>query len=104
MCAGPANTSRTARRAPGAPASRTSSWCTWSFRWTTMVGLPARRCVARLPNMSAQFWLLTQFDRFGDLERWPAMATGEPEGEEIMHDLLSLAEGMTASVVAELDG
>jgi len=53
---------------------------------------------------AAQFWLLTQFDRFGDLERWPAMATGEPEGEEIMHDLLSLAEGMTASVVAELDG
>jgi hypothetical protein len=51
----------------------------------------------------AQFWLLTRLDRFGDFERWPAMATGEPEGEAIMQDLLNLAEGMTASVVSELE-
>ncbi len=67
-------------------------------------GFTARVYVTQYSLGAAQFWLLTQFDRFGDLERWPAMATGEPEGEEIMHDLLSLAEGMTASVVAELDG
>jgi hypothetical protein len=49
-----------------------------------------------------QFWLCTRLDGFGDLERWPAMATGEPEGQAIMADLLGLADGMTASVVAEL--
>ncbi|GAC1313365.1 MAG: hypothetical protein NVSMB2_01140 [Chloroflexota bacterium] len=50
-----------------------------------------------------QFWLCTQLDAVGEFERWPAMATAEPEGLAIMTDLLSLAEGMTASLVAELE-
>jgi hypothetical protein len=66
-------------------------------------GFTVRVYVTQYSLGSAQFWLLTELDRFGDLERWPAMATGEPEGQAIMHDLLSLAADMTASVVAELD-
>jgi hypothetical protein len=66
-------------------------------------GFTVRVYVTQYSLGAKQFWLLTKLDRFGDLERWPAMATGEPEGEAIMQDLLSLADGMTASVVAELE-
>lgn len=50
-----------------------------------------------------QFWLCTHLDSVGDFERWPDMATSEPEGQAIMTDLLSLADDMTASLVAELE-
>ena len=66
-------------------------------------GLSVRVFTTQYSLGARQFWLCTEMDRFGDLERWPAMATGEPEGQSIMHDLLSLAQDMTASVVAELD-
>lgn len=66
-------------------------------------GFTVRVYVTQYSLGHAQFWLLTKLDRFGDFEQWPAMATGEPEGSAIMQDLLSLAEGMTASVVAELE-
>jgi hypothetical protein len=52
---------------------------------------------------SAEFWLFTELDSYGDFERWPAMATGDEEGREIMHELLRLAEGMSASVIKEIE-
>jgi hypothetical protein len=66
-------------------------------------GFTVRVYVTQYSLGAAQFWLLTRLDRFGDFESWPAMATGEKEGQAIMHELLSLADGMTASVVAELE-
>lgn len=66
-------------------------------------GFTVRVYVTQYSLGPAQFWLLTKLDRFGDFEKWPAMATGEPEGEAIMQELLSVAEDMTASVVSELE-
>jgi hypothetical protein len=66
-------------------------------------GFTVRVYVTQYSLGTAQFRLLTEFERFGDLERWPAMATSEPEWQALLHDLLSLASDMTASVVAELD-
>lgn len=66
-------------------------------------GFTVRVFVTQYSLGQRQFWLLTQLDRFGDLERWPAMATGDAEGTALMNELLSLADGMTASVVAELE-
>jgi hypothetical protein len=66
-------------------------------------GFKARVYTTQYSLGTKQFWLLTELDQFGDLDRWPAMAASEPAGQAIMHDLLSLAVDMTASVVAELD-
>lgn len=51
----------------------------------------------------AQFWLCTELASFADLDRWPEMATGDEEGREVMRDLLTTAEGLRASIVAELE-
>lgn len=51
----------------------------------------------------AEFWLCTELETFGDFEKWPEMATGEQEGQEIMAHLLGMAQGLTASVVRELE-
>ena len=51
----------------------------------------------------AQFWLFTKLDSFADLDRWPALATGDDEGREIMEQLLRTAQGLTASIVQELE-
>jgi hypothetical protein len=51
----------------------------------------------------AQFWLFTELESFADLDRWPALATGDDEGREIMEQLLSTAQGLRASIVKELD-
>lgn len=47
-----------------------------------------------------QFCLATEIARFGDIDDWAARAG--PEGAAIIADLLRLARGMSASVVAEL--
>ncbi len=47
-----------------------------------------------------QFWLMTEMERFGDIDDWAARA-GE-EGAAIITDLLTLAVGIKASVIAEL--
>ena len=47
-----------------------------------------------------QFWLATEIDGFADIDGWPARA-GE-DGAAIIVDLLRLATGIRASVIAEL--
>jgi hypothetical protein len=47
-----------------------------------------------------QFWLATELERFADIDDWPAR--GGDEGAAILADLLALAVGIEASVVAEL--
>jgi hypothetical protein len=66
-------------------------------------GFAVRVFVRQYSLGPAEFWLLTKLDSYGDFDRWPAMALGDPEGQEIMTELLRLAESMTASVVKELD-
>jgi hypothetical protein len=66
-------------------------------------GFTARVFVRQYSLGPAEFWLITRLDSYGDFERWPAMATGDQEGREIMDQLLRLADGMTASVVKELE-
>ncbi len=51
----------------------------------------------------AQFWLCTELETFGDFDRWPAMATGDAEGQEIMAQLMRLGRDFKASVIKELD-
>ncbi len=48
-------------------------------------------------------WLFTGMDSFGDLDRWPAMAAGEPEGERLMTKLLDLVTDLQASVVRDIE-
>ena len=47
-----------------------------------------------------QFWLATEIERFGEIDDWPAR--GGNEGMAIIADLLALAVGIRASVIAEL--
>lgn len=51
----------------------------------------------------AEFWLFTELESFGDLDKWPEMAAGEAEGREILEQLLSTATGLTASIVKDLE-
>ena len=48
-----------------------------------------------------QFWLATEVAGFADIDGWPARA-GE-EGAAIIADLLRLAVGIKASVIADLE-
>lgn len=48
-------------------------------------------------------WLFTGMDSFGDLDRWPALAAGEPEGELLMAKLLDLVTDLQASVVRDIE-
>jgi len=66
-------------------------------------GFTVRVFVRQYSLGPAEFWLITKLDSYGDFERWPVMATGDQEGREIMDQLLRLADGMTASVVKELE-
>jgi hypothetical protein len=51
----------------------------------------------------AEFWLCTEMESFGALDRWPEMATGEEEGRQLMGELLGMAQGFRASVIKELE-
>ena len=48
-------------------------------------------------------WLFTGLDSFGDMDRWPAKATGEPEGQRIMAKLISMVGDLQASVVRDVE-
>jgi hypothetical protein len=48
-------------------------------------------------------WLFTGMDSFGDLYRWPQMATGEPEGQRLMAQLLDMVTGLQASVIRDIE-
>jgi hypothetical protein len=48
-------------------------------------------------------WLFTGLDSFGDLDHWPAMAAGEPEGERLMAKLLDMVTDLQASVVRDIE-
>jgi hypothetical protein len=48
-------------------------------------------------------WLFTGMDSFGDLDRWPEMATGEPEGQRLMAQLLDMVTGLQASVIRDIE-
>lgn len=47
-----------------------------------------------------QFWLATEIERFAEIDDWPARAGDE--GAAIVADLLALAVGIRAGVIAEL--
>lgn len=66
-------------------------------------GFNARVFVTQYSLGPAEFWLCTEMESFGDLDRWPEMATGDDEGRTIMGELLSMAEGFKASIVKELE-
>ncbi len=51
----------------------------------------------------AQFWLITEMGKMGDLDGWADMNSGEPEGAEIMAGLLGLIRDTRARVVSEVD-
>src|SRR3954447_6460249 len=47
-----------------------------------------------------QYWLTTEMANFADIDTWPER--GGPEGAAIIADLLRLAVGIHASVIAEI--
>jgi hypothetical protein len=47
-------------------------------------------------------WLFTGLDSFGDIDGWPAKATGELEGQSIMAKLISMVSDLQASVVRDV--
>jgi hypothetical protein len=63
-------------------------------------GFNVRVFVTQASLGEQQFWLATEIDGFADIDGWPSRA-GE-EGAAIIADLLRLAVGIKASVVAEL--
>jgi hypothetical protein len=66
-------------------------------------GFNARVYMTQYSLGPAQFWLCTELDTFGDFDHWPAMATGDAEGREIMDELIRMGRDFKASVVKELD-
>ena len=48
-------------------------------------------------------WLFTGMDKFGDLDTWPEMATGEQEGERLMAQLLDMVTDLQASVIRDIE-
>ena len=48
-------------------------------------------------------WLLTSMNSFGDLDKWPQIATGEPEGERLMAQLLDMVTDLSASVIRDIE-
>ncbi len=63
-------------------------------------GFNVRAFVTQASLGERQFWLATEIDGFADIDGWPARA-GE-DGAAIIADLLRLATGIRASVIAEL--
>jgi len=48
-------------------------------------------------------WLFTGMDRLSDFDRWPAMATGEREGQALMKRLESMIAELHASVILDVE-
>ena len=66
-------------------------------------GFNAKAYVTQYSLGPAEFWLCTELHSFADLDRWPEMAAGEPEGREILEQLLRTAQGLKASIVKDLE-
>lgn len=50
----------------------------------------------------AEYWLVTEMDSIGSIDKWPEMATSEPEGVKHMQKLLEYADRPLASVIRDL--
>lgn len=48
-------------------------------------------------------WLFTGMDTFGDMDRWPMMTTGEPEGQRLMAQLIDMVTDLQASIVCDVE-
>lgn len=48
-------------------------------------------------------WLFTGMETFGDMDKWPTMATGEPEGQRLMAQLIDMVTDLQASVVRDVE-
>ncbi|MCJ7513462.1 MAG: hypothetical protein MUO23_10895 [Anaerolineales bacterium] len=48
-------------------------------------------------------WLFTGMERLSDFDRWPAMATGEPKGQELMKRLEGMIDELHASVIRDVE-
>lgn len=58
-----------------------------------------KTCLGAAP---ADFWFITEMDSFSSLDKWPEMASGEPEGEKVMKELLDIIDIPKASIIKEL--
>jgi hypothetical protein len=52
----------------------------------------------------ADFWFITEMDSFASLDKWPQMAAGKPQGEEIMKKLLDIIDIPRATILKEMSG
>jgi hypothetical protein len=48
-------------------------------------------------------WLFTGMDRLSDFDRWPAMATGDDHGRELMRRLEGMIDELHASVILDVE-
>ena len=48
-------------------------------------------------------WLFTGMEKFGDIDKWPDLATSEPEGQRVMAKLLGLVTSLQASLVRDVE-
>jgi hypothetical protein len=48
-------------------------------------------------------WLFTGLERLSDFDRWPAMATGDAQGQELMRRLESMIDDLHASVIRDVE-
>jgi len=48
-------------------------------------------------------WLFTGMDRLSDFDRWPAMATGDAKGQELMSRLESMVDELHASLIRDVE-
>ncbi len=48
-------------------------------------------------------WLFTGMERLSDFDRWPAMATGDAKGKELMRRLEGMIDELHASVICDVE-
>jgi len=50
----------------------------------------------------ADYWFITEMDRFASIDNWSKLASGEPEGEKIMQKFMLYTSIPKASVIKEV--
>ena len=70
--------------------------------WFRSRGFVVHAFVTQASLGERQYWLATEMDSFADIDGWAER--GGTEGAAIIADLLRLAVGIRASVIAEIGG
>lgn len=50
-----------------------------------------------------EVWLFTGLESFADIDGWPELATGEPQGQRLMEEFIGMVTDLKASVIRDIE-